>query len=117
MELNSDVFLFEVPTGTPKPRVGIASSTSMLRIFASSKIIWRILQTLERKTSSRWRKYFPLRCSEHLQFFTSEGLYKLLTNCGLEVMELTETSPNDSLEDARNLGFQIGLIAVCRKKP
>jgi hypothetical protein len=116
LELNSEVFLFEVPTGTPRPRVGFAKSATVLRKIASSKIVWRRLQRLERKTSSKWRSYFPLRCSEHLQFFTSEGLYKLLTSCGLDVLALTETSPNKSLKDARNLGFEIGLIAVCRKK-
>jgi hypothetical protein len=116
LELNSKIYLFEVPTGTPIPRIGLANSTKAMCIAASSKYLWRRIQKLERRATLKWRKYFRLRCSEHLQFFTPDGLYKLLTSCGLEVLELTETSPNSSLIGGKNLGFEVGLIAVCRKK-
>lgn len=116
LELNAEVYLFEVPTGTPVKRAGLVRFSLILKLLASNKSIWRSIQKIERRTKLKWRKFFPLRCSEHLQFFTLVGLFELLSRCGLEVLELTETTPNDSLTDSAGLGFQVGLIAVCRKK-
>jgi hypothetical protein len=116
LELNSSLYLFEVPTGTPIHRKGLVRLPWFLRFVASKKFIWSRIQTIERKAKPQYRKYFPLRCSEHLQFFTPLGLESLLTRCGLEVIELSQTSPNESLANAKNLGFETGLIAVCRKR-
>lgn len=116
MELNADYFLFEVPTGVPTPRNGIAKLSKFLYFASSKKFIWRQIQSIERRVPSSWRRLFPLRCSEHLQFFTQPGLKALLESQGLQILELTETSPNESLEDGRNLGFENGLIAVCKRK-
>jgi hypothetical protein len=115
LELNSNIYLFEVPTGTPKHRRGIASFSWFLKLIASRKIIWSLIQKEERRAKPKWRKYFPLRCSEHLQFFSAVGLASLLSRCGLEVIEMSQTSPNESLVNSQNLGFEVGLIAVCRK--
>jgi len=116
LELNSNVYLFEVPTGTPLHRKGFARFSWCLRIVASQKLAWSLIQKIERRIKPKWRIFFPLRCSEHLQFFTPLGLESLLTRCGLEVIELSETSPNESLINGQNLGFEVGLIAVCKKK-
>ena len=115
LELKARVFLFEVPAGIPSPRTGIASHPDLLKFISSKRYIWRGIQILERRISARWRQYFPLRCSEHLQFFTKSGLESLLETQGLEILEISETSPNKALNDAKNLGFQKGLIAICRK--
>jgi Methyltransferase domain len=115
LELNSSVFLFEVPTGTPTKRVGPAGSRGFLGLIASTRLFWRIIQKIERKSGRRWRKYFPLRCSEHLQFFSESGLRRLLERSGLAVLLISETKPNESLADEKNLGFEAGLIAVCKK--
>jgi hypothetical protein len=116
MELNSRTYIFEVPTGTPMPRSGVASSKTLLNLVASNRFLWRTVQRAERRAGRKWRKWFPLRCSEHLQFFSSEGLRLLLENCELEVLSISETKPNEALSDEKNLGFEVGLIAVCQKK-
>jgi hypothetical protein len=115
MNLKSDTFLFEVPTGTPMHRVGLSRRSTFLMLVASKKIFWRNIQKIERLSGRKWRKYFPLRCSEHLQFFSSQGLKVLLERSGLEVLLLKETRPNESLANEKNLGFEVGLIAVCKK--
>ncbi len=115
MELKSKTYIFEVPTGTPLIRSGAASSTTMLKLVASNRHLWQMVQRAERRVGRKWRKWFPLRCSEHLQFFSSEGLRILLENCGLEVLSISETKPNEALSDEKNLGFEVGLIAVCQK--
>jgi hypothetical protein len=116
MGIDSKTYIFEVPTGTPMVRSGFASSKTILKLIASNKLLWRTVQRAERRAGRRWRKWFPLRCSEHLQFFSSEGLRLLLENCDLEVLNISETKPNEALSDEKNLGFEVGLIAVCQKK-
>lgn len=115
-ELEAKIFLFEVPTGIPEKRRGLAASLMFLKILVSNKPVWRTVQTIERRLGRSWRHYFPLRCSEHLQFFSKQGLVLLLDSCGLEVIAVSETEPNKSLTDKQNLGFESGLIAVCRRK-
>jgi len=116
LELNAEVFLFEVPAGTPLKRIGPSNNSQVLRKLSGSKLLWRRVQIIERHFSHRLRKYFPLRCSEHLQFFSLKGFELLLERSGLEVLELTETFPNHMLADSKKLGFEDGLIAICRKK-
>lgn len=116
MDLDSKTYIFEVPTGTPMVRSGAASSKTVLKLIASNKLLWRAVQRAERLAGRKWRKWFPLRCSEHLQFFSIEGLRLLLENCDLEVLNISETKPNEALSDEKNLGFEVGLIAVCQKK-
>ena len=115
LELESDIYLFEVPAGIPATRKGLSANRLFLKVLSSNKFLWREIQKLERRLSRAWRIYFPLRCSEHLQFFSREGLSQLLENCGLEVLVIQETNPNQALTDEKNLGFETGLIAVCRK--
>ena len=116
LELDARIYLFEVPTGIPEKRRGLASSFLFLKILASNRSFWRAVQIIERRSGRTWRHYFPLRCSEHLQFFSKRGLIQLLEKCGLEVIGIRETKPNESLTDKQNLGFESGLIAVCRRK-
>jgi hypothetical protein len=116
LAFNAEVFLFEVPTGTPSHRKGLAKYRFLLKLFASNRVLWRIVQKIERNSDRKWRAYFPLRCSEHLQFFSTDGLSQLLEYCGLEILIISETKPNTALADEQNLGFEAGLIAVCRKK-
>jgi len=117
LELESKIYLFEVPTGIPVKRRGPSASLLFLKILASNRSLWRLIQKLERRMGRTWRDYFPLRCSEHLQFFSKTGLVQLLENCGLEVLGVRETEPNKSLKDKENLGFESGLIALCQKRP
>lgn len=116
LELESRVYLFEVPTGIPARRRGPSANILFLKILASNRQLWRLVQTIERRLGRAWWDFFPLRCSEHLQFFSKAGLVQLLQNCGLEVLEVRETEPNRSLINKENLGFESGLIAVCRKQ-
>ena len=115
LELDAEIYLFEVPTGIPVNRKGLSTNRLLLQILASNRFIWRTIQKIERRLGRSWLGYFPLRCSEHLQFFSHAGLSRLLDSCGLEVLEIKETYPNKSLTDKENLGFEIGLVAICRK--
>jgi hypothetical protein len=117
LELDTEIYLFEVPTGIPINRKGLSANLFLLQILAKNRLMWRAIQKIERRLGRTWLGYFPLRCSEHLQFFSQAGLFLLLDSCGLEILEITETHPNKSLTDKENLGFEIGLIAICRKSP
>jgi hypothetical protein len=117
LELDGEIYLFEVPTGIPINRKGLSANRLFLQILSSNRLIWRTIQRIERHLGRSWLAYFPLRCSEHLQFFSQAGLFRLLDQSGFEVLEIKQTYPNKSLTDKENLGFEFGLIAVCRKKP
>jgi Methyltransferase domain len=117
LDLDAEIYLFEVPTGIPINRKGLSANSLLLQIFRSNRLIWRTIQRIERRLGRSWLAYFPLRCSEHLQFFSQAGLFRLLDQSGFEVLEIKQTYPNKSLTDRENLGFEIGLIAICRKKP
>lgn len=116
LELNAETYLFEVPTGIPIHRKGLSANRHLLQILRSNRLVWRTIQRIERRLGRSWLAYFPLRCSEHLQFFSQAGLFRLLDQNGFEVLEIKQTYPNKSLTDKENLGFEIGLIAICRKK-
>lgn len=115
IELDSSIYLFEVPMGIPARRKGPSANQQFLKILASNRHLWRLVQIFERRLGRTWRDFFPLRCSEHLQFFSKRGLVRLLEDCGLEVLVVKETEPNESLVNRENLGFESGLMAVCRK--
>jgi hypothetical protein len=117
LELDGEIYLFEVPTGIPINRKGLSANRLFLQILSSNRLIWRTIQRIERHLGRSWLAYFPLRCSEHLQFFSQAGLFRLLDQSGFEVLEIKQTYPNKSLTDKENLGFEFGLIAICRKKP
>lgn len=108
-------YLFEVPKGLPKKRKGPGSFRVVLVLAASLKPLWRLLQKLERRISHSRRHLFPLRCSEHLQFFTELGLSRLLTRSGYDVVATIDSKPNEDLTHAQNLGFQEGIIIIARK--
>jgi hypothetical protein len=113
--VKSNYYLFEIPTGNPSVRTGLANYEAVLRYVARNKAIWRTIQILERKVHRKFRKFFPLRCSEHIQFISKEGLRMLLERAGFEVLALEETNPNTNLTDGQNLGFDTGLLAICKR--
>lgn len=115
LEINARYYLFEVPTGTPQFRRGIGNSKKFTTLVSSKKSLWRILQMLERKVSKKMRTLFPLRCSEHLQFFSTDGLKSLLEGQNLQILEIGVTSPNTNLDGSFALGFEQGLIAICQR--
>jgi hypothetical protein len=113
--VESKYYLFEIPTGNPIVRVGPMKYRNVLGFIARRKRIWRIIQILERKSNLRFRKFFPLRCSEHVQFISKEGLKLLLERAGFSVLALESTNPNKNLSDSKNLGFADGLLAICHR--
>ena len=111
----SRYYYFEVPAGTPVRRIGIFSNARILNFAVSSKPIWRALQVLERNPFSKHlRKFFPFRVSEHLQFFSEDGMRKLISNSGLKVLNVTTQSHSAGLAGSRNLAFgtTIGVVAT-----
>ena len=113
--VKSNYYLFEIPTGNPIARIGLFNYEFVLKYVAGNKKIWRTIQFLERKISLRFRRLFPLRCSEHIQFIRKEGLNLLLERAGFKVLVLEETNPNKNLSDSKNLGFNLGLLAICSR--
>jgi hypothetical protein len=114
-QINCQWYLFEVPSGIPKRRRYLSALRLILIIASSQKFFWRLIQASERKVSFHKRHLFPLRCSEHLQFFTSLGVLRLLNRSGFEVIGIFSSKTNEDLVNAEKLGFQDGIIVVARK--
>ena len=107
-------YYFEVPAGRPARRVGISSSNVALKLMANSKVIWRMIQRLERNFGDKkLRRYFPFRISEHLQFFSEIGIQHLLNNSGLIVMHISTQNHSAGLAGSKNMAFgsTIGVVA------
>lgn len=105
----STVFYFEVPAGVPASRRGFMPLLgSRLAIFASiSPLAWR---RLDRYVARRRRlgKVDHLRITrqtEHLNFFSSNGLQNLLENCGLEVLKAETYDMPSVLNQSGRLEF------------
>jgi hypothetical protein len=107
-------YYFEVPAGSPVKKVGIFSRKVALNLSVTSRVVWRIIQKLERKFGNKkLRKYFPFRISEHLQFFSEIGIQLLLNNSGLKVMHISTHSHSEGLAGSNNMAFghTIGVVA------
>jgi hypothetical protein len=61
----------------------------------------------------RLRKFFPFRISEHLQFFSEDGLNQLIINSEMKVMQISTHRHSAGLDDSENLAFEntIGVVA------
>ena len=114
-ETNAKYFYIEVPSGTPKRRIGPLAIEPVLKILMSHHRIWSLIQKIERRFP-KISRFMPLRCSEHLQFFTKEGLSRLLSKSGLHEMYLGSYGVNINLVDGKNLAFDSALTAIYTRR-
>jgi len=114
---NARYFYFEVPAGVPPKRFGLLASKRALNSISRSKIAWRLVQRIERRLGrEKLRKYFPFRISEHLQFFSEDGLNQLIQNSDMRVMQISTRRHSAGLDGSENLAFEhtIGVVACLR---
>jgi hypothetical protein len=102
------IFVFEVPSGAPRKRRLLSFPISL--VLSINPISWRLANR-----SSVFERLFgsPLRVAEHLQFFTSEGIKKLLDRAGLDFVHLEEYSMDPRLG---SLGFCDSQIVIATLK-
>lgn len=85
------VFYFEVPDGVPAERKGIVPKFGNWFALAASiwPLTWRALDRYiaRRRTAGRADRLRITRQTEHLNFFSADGLSQLLKGCGLEVLK------------------------------
>jgi len=118
-KLQKDSFIFfEVPSGVPTSRGLWKTDTSkrILLMISRNKKLYRTILILERylKNSSFFLRLFPMRISEHLQFFTERGLFLLCRSVGIEVIESGVWNINATLPGSKSMGFQNGVWIVGR---
>ena len=115
---NECVVFIEVPSGVPRQRhfwKRDASSKFLLE-FSKHQSIFRFILRLEKYLHkiSRLGAMFPMRISEHLQFFTGSGLIALCANSGITVLDCGEWNINATLPGSNSMGFQSGLWLIGR---
>lgn len=109
-------FYLEVPAGKPIERVEFPFKSLVLKILFRYKTLWRMVQRLERrKTTSRFKRIFPMRISEHLQFFSEQGMRNLINQSGLELLTISIQNHNNGLTDSENLSLHSIISAVARR--
>lgn len=114
---NSEFYYFEVPAGKPAKRKKFFFKTGLFKILVSSPRIWRTLNRIERHQISKpFVSFFPIRISEHLQFFSMQGLRNLVESSGLDVLYVHEQDHNKGLADSKNLSFERTIGVVARRR-
>jgi hypothetical protein len=114
---NAKFYYFEVPAGKPAKRNNFIFATKIDKFLVKSPVLWRILNRIERQKISRpFISFFPMRISEHLQFFSNTGLRKLLDASNLEVLFMSNQDHNRGLADSENLSFERTIGVVARRR-
>ena len=112
------IVFIEVPGGVPRERHFWKSNTSskFLLAFSKNQSIFRVALRLEKYLHkiSILGAIFPMRISEHLQFFTGSGLMTLCKNSGIAVLDCGEWNINETLPGSNSMGFQSGLWLIGR---
>jgi hypothetical protein len=112
---SSKWFYFEVPAGVPTIRQGVIGKKTFLKVLNSNRMIWNIYNRLSKIILNRFSINITiLRISEHLNFFTAQGLTRLMQSCNLEVVLISEFDTNMKLPDQQNLHFQTAWKVLCR---
>lgn len=105
---NCPIIAFEVPSGIPHKRSFFNFPMSLF--LSISPLSWRLATT-----SPFFARLFgsPLRVAEHLQFFTKQGIKKLLERAGLELVHTEVYSMDPGL---KSLGFGDSQIVLATVK-
>lgn len=108
MNANS-LFYFEVPAGVPYRKKQYLKFI-FAWLFSHQKLGWNFYDRIQLKYG---RTSFPMRIAEHIQFFTPQGIEKLLTTAGLEYLGSITYSAKESLEDSEGIRFGdiLGVVA------
>jgi hypothetical protein len=109
-------YYFEVPAGIPNRRRKISSFILFQILICRSQLSWRFFSILDNKLSSLGLKgFFPLKCSEHLNFFSESGLQFLMRKNNLDIVVLRKFSTNENLPDASGLAFSDAWQLLAKK--
>ena len=114
---NAKFYYFEVPAGKPAKRSSLIFSTKLFLFLVKFPVVWRTVNRIEKQKISRpFIAFFPMRISEHLQFFSNTGLRKLLEASDLEVLFMTNQDHNEGLADSGQLSFDRTIGVVARRR-
>ncbi len=114
---NAEFYYFEVPAGKPAKRNNFIFATRIVNFLVKSPVLWRTVNRIERqKISKPFISFFPMRISEHLQFFSTTGLIQLLDASNLEVLFTSDQDHNKGLADSKNLSFERTIGVVARRR-
>ena len=107
----------EVPAGVPDParRKYARAAWCVGRVACEGQPLWRQLDIFSAKwRRSRQREFplMPLRQSEHLNFFSTEGLSRLVNAVGGQVLVIDEYPMPDRLMEGGRVGFSQVLRAL-----
>lgn len=99
----------EVPAGVPTANVrGLSRAALPVGLLSSMcRPTWRMADRVNARSQRRGRPWslMPLRLSEHLNFFTTEGLTALVERCGGRVLLCDEYDIASSLTRSGRLSF------------
>jgi hypothetical protein len=111
----SGVFIYiEVPSGVPKSRSLRSRTTEVFlgEIASRSRRLWAYLDSVSasaRKGQKQSSISFPMRQSEHINFFSRDGLRFLADNSGAEIRLLDEVRLPTELLSGGRLQFSSSL--------
>jgi hypothetical protein len=105
------LFYFEVPQGIPL-RSKLTSKKWLLSLASKHSFFWSLLDKLVVRKPESW----PLRIAEHIQFFTGEGMCRLLQSSGFEPILVTDFEINQALEGSAGIRFSSTLAVVAKLK-
>lgn len=111
----------EVPAGVPDPsrRRSPRSALFVGGIASRWRPAWALLDRLdarERATAGREFALMPLRQSEHLSFFTTDGMAAMAARLGWDVLLLDEYAMPSRLLQGGRLGFSRVLRGLLRSQ-
>lgn len=106
------LFYFEVPSGIPN-RKFMPGKLLIAAISSLSPILWR---KYDRWSTAYGHGLWPIRIAEHVQFFSEEGLRRLVQENGFELLKIVDYSAIESLHDSRSIRFSniTGVLAKAK---
>jgi hypothetical protein len=99
-------YYFEVPAGIPKARNRFVEFLLFQKIITTNRWFWRLFSWLDSKVANKnLIGFMPIKVSEHLNFFSYDGLLALMQHKGLSVVSIDKFSTNNNLPDSQGLAF------------
>lgn len=95
------LFYFEVPSGIPN-RKFMPGKLFVAAVSSLSPILWR---KYDKWSTAHGHGLWPIRIAEHIQFFSEEGLKRLIQKNGFELLKIVDYSAIESLHDSKSIRF------------
>lgn len=109
-------YYFEVPVGIPKPRNRFSASFFFQKVITSNRLIWKFFSWLDYKVVTvGFPSVMPLKLTEHLNFFSENGLRVLLEGNNLSVISISKFSTNYNLPDSQGISFTNAWQVLAKK--